>query len=118
MQQVHMPPYDFTRFTYLGHRRLFRRFKEIDSGIACGPGMSLAWSYRYFLLSFFESKLIRKIIKAFSSFTSFFLGYFDKYLLKKSGSYDAASAYYFLGKKTNKVISDRELISIYKGGGR
>ena len=40
MQQVHMAPYDFTRFTYLGHRRLFRRFKEIDSGIACGPGMS------------------------------------------------------------------------------
>ncbi len=118
MQQVHMAPYDFTRFTYLGHRRLFRRFKEIDSGIACGPGMSLAWAYRYFLLSFFESKIIRKIIKVFSSFTSFFLGYFDNYLLKKSGSYDAASSYYFMGQKSNKIISDRDLVKMYKGAGR
>ena len=29
MQQVHMGRYDFTRFTHLGHRRLFRKFEEI-----------------------------------------------------------------------------------------
>ncbi len=52
MQQVHEGAYDFTRFTYLGHRRLWRDFEEIDSGIACGPGMALAWSWRYFLTSF------------------------------------------------------------------
>ena len=45
MQQVHMGKYDFTRFTHLGHRRLFRKFEEICSGPACGPGMALVWSY-------------------------------------------------------------------------
>ena len=52
MQQVHMGPYDFTRFTHSGHRRLFRRFEEVESGAVCGPGMALAWAYQYFLLSF------------------------------------------------------------------
>ena len=41
MQQVHEGAYDFTRFTHLGHRRLFRDFDEVASGVACGPGM--AW---------------------------------------------------------------------------
>ena len=40
MQQVHMGRYDFTRFTHLGHRRLFRNFSEVDSGAVCGPGMA------------------------------------------------------------------------------
>jgi uncharacterized protein YbaR (Trm112 family) len=51
VQQVHMGGYDFTRFTHSGHRRLFRNFGEIASGPVCGPGMALAWSYQYFLLS-------------------------------------------------------------------
>ena len=36
MQQVHGGPYDFTRFTPLGHRRLFRQFEELDSGVILG----------------------------------------------------------------------------------
>ena len=115
MQQVHMAPYDFTRFTFVGHRRLFRKFKEIDSGVCCGPGMALAWSYQYFLLSFFESELIRKFVRLFTNITSFFLGYFDKYLSKKSGSRDAASGYYFIGKKSNVVLTDKNLIKSFKG---
>ena len=35
MQQVHMKQYDFTRFTYLGHRWLFKNFEEIASGPCC-----------------------------------------------------------------------------------
>ncbi|MEO8168122.1 MAG: methyltransferase domain-containing protein, partial [bacterium] len=56
MQQVHMKQYDFTRFTHLGHRRLFRYFDEIASGPTCGPGMAMAWSYQYFLRSFASSR--------------------------------------------------------------
>ena len=44
-QQVHMGAYDFSRFTHVGHRRLFRMFSEIDSGVGSGPGMALAWAY-------------------------------------------------------------------------
>src|SRR5258708_25114 len=61
MQQVHGGRYDFTRFTHLGHRRLFRKFEEIESGAICGPATALIWSYRYFLLSFTTSSFLRKL---------------------------------------------------------
>jgi SAM-dependent methyltransferase len=64
MQNVCGGCFDFTRFTLLGHRRLFRRFTEIKSGAACGPGMALAWSYQYFLLSFTSSRRARQIVSA------------------------------------------------------
>jgi ubiquinone/menaquinone biosynthesis C-methylase UbiE len=115
MQQVHGGPYDFTRFSHLGHRRLFRRFQEVDSGAACGPGMALAWSYQYFFSSFTSSKKARWLLHAFTSFTSFYLKYFDRYLINKPGGLDAASATYFMGRKSDILLSDRELIAQYKG---
>lgn len=115
MQQVHGRQFDFTRFTHLGHRRLFRKFEEIDSGVACGPGMALAWSYQHFLLSFSDSKFLRAVLGAVSSLTSFFLKYFDYYLVKKRGALDAASGYYFMGRKSDVILSDKELIKLYRG---
>lgn len=115
MQQVHMGRYDFTRFTHLGHRRLFREFEEIQSGAVCGPGMALAWAYQYFLLSFAASGISRALLMAFARLTSFYLKYFDSYLIDKPGSFDAASGYYFMGRKASKALSDRELIKLYKG---
>ena len=117
IQQVHGVPYDFTRFTHLGHRRLFRRFEEIDSGAVCGPGMALAWSYEYFLLSFTASKTLRALIKIFAELTSFYLKYFDHYLIDKPGTLDAASGYYFMGRKGGQLLSDRDLIKLYRGAG-
>ena len=61
--------------------RLFRSFAEIDSGPACGPGMALAWSYCYFLQSFFRGRSLRLAAFAFGSLTSFYLKYFDRYLI-------------------------------------
>ena len=49
MQAVHEGAYDFTRFTDLGHRRLFRMFEEVERGVAVGPGTSLFWAIRYFV---------------------------------------------------------------------
>lgn len=117
MQQVHGGRYDFTRFTYLGQRRLFRKFEEIDSGATCGPGMALAWSYQYFLLSFTTSKILRALLQTFACFTSFYLKYFDYYLINKPSALDAASGYYFLGRKAEQVLSDKDLIKLYKGAG-
>jgi len=116
MQQVHMGCYDFTRFTHLGHRRLFRQFDEIESGAANGPGTALAWSYQYFLLSFFESKILRKLTRAFARLTSFYLQYFDYLLLNKPGAFDAASGYYFMGRKGEDILDDRDLLTLYRGG--
>ena len=51
MQQVHEGAYDFTRFTLSGHRRLARRFEELDSGAVAGPATALGWAIEHFALS-------------------------------------------------------------------
>jgi uncharacterized protein YbaR (Trm112 family)/SAM-dependent methyltransferase len=117
MQQVHGRQYDFTRFTHLGHRRLFRRFEEIKSGAVCGPGMAFAWSYQYFLMSFATSKTLRTCLRGFANLTSFYLTYLDYFLIEKPGTLDAASACYFMGRKSVDTLSDRELLKLYKGAG-
>ena len=115
IQQVHMQQYDFTRYTFLGHRRLFRHFSEIDSGICYGPGMAFAWSYVYFLRSFTDNKLLSGALKQFAYYTAFFWKYFDYFLVKKQGAYDGSSGFYFLGRKSEQMISDRELIAQFRG---
>ena len=65
MQPVHMGAYDFTRFTHLGHRRLFRYFEEIRSGIALGPGTSAGQILLYALTSLSDKPSIRKLVKTF-----------------------------------------------------
>jgi len=115
MQQVHMGAYDFNRFTHLGHRRLFRNFYEIESGAVCGPGMALAWAYSYFILSFTASSKAKKILIPFVHFTSFFLKYFDYYLINKPSALDAASGFYFMGEKSCETLKDRDLLKLYRG---
>jgi SAM-dependent methyltransferase/uncharacterized protein YbaR (Trm112 family) len=115
MQQVHAREYDFTRFTHLGHRRLFRRFEEIDSGVACGPAMALAWSYQYLLLSFTKSPTLRRLLIIFSRFTAFWLKYLDYLLVNTAGAVDAASGLFFLGRKSDKTLCDKELLRLYRG---
>lgn len=115
IQQVHMGKYDFTRFTHLGHRCLFRKFRELESGPACGPAMALAWSYKYFLSAFARSKKVSKILGFLGAITSFWLVYLDYYLIRMPGSYDSASSYFFLGRKSNVYISDIEILKQYKG---
>ncbi len=114
MQQMHGGRYDFLRFSYWGHRRLFRRFGEIDSGVVCGPGMALAWSYTYFLMSFVRSRLARHAVRFFASLTSFFWKYFDDFLITRPGGVRAASGYYFLGQRSDTILSDYDLVHTYK----
>ena len=115
MQQVYAAGHDFSRFTHVGQRRLFRKFEEVASGVTCGPGMALAWAYQYFLLSFVQSKPARALAVAFARLTGFWLKYLDYYLIRKPGALDAASAYYFLGVKARLSMTDREIIGQYRG---
>ena len=115
LQQVHAGAYDFTRFTHLGHRRLFRRFEEIDSGAACGPGMALAWAWRSFLQSWFRCSAARTAATVLAHLTASWLVRLDRFLCRRPASYDCASSYYFLGAKSDAILSDRELIQGYRG---
>jgi uncharacterized protein YbaR (Trm112 family) len=115
IQQVHARAWDFTRFTELGHRRLFRRFEEIERGACCGTGMALAWSWQYFLLSFTSIKPLRTLLRVFAELSAFWLTWLDRLTIDNPGTQDAASGFYFLGKRTDKVLTDRELIAQFRG---
>ena len=116
MQQVHGAEHDFCRFTYLGHRRLFRSFTDIDSGIVMGPAASLAWAWEYFWMSFVNKRgTLRKLLRGMARLTSFWLPWCDKFLITRMGAYDAASGFYFMGRKTSKPLSDHELLNKFRG---
>lgn len=116
MQQVHGRQFDFTRFTRLGHRRLFRFFDEVSSGISCGPGVGLAWSLRYFLMSWSDSTRYRALASGVARSLFWWLKHCDRVLIKRNAAYDAASAFFFLGRKSDVPLSDRKLVTQYRGG--
>lgn len=114
MQQVHGGPYDFTRYTRSGHRKLFEKFEEIESGATAGSGTSLAWSYQYFLLALFGyTRTLRLVTKFFARLTGFWIKYLDYLTRINKYDSDGASGFYFLGRKSTSIINDKELISYY-----
>jgi SAM-dependent methyltransferase len=118
MQQVHGKAFDFTRFSFLGQRRLFRNFELIDMGPTAGPGSSLSWAYVYFLMGFSNNFYIRVMLRLFGTYTSFYLKYFDLLTKNKASTLDGASGIYFLGRKSDITLDDATLIANYKGGFR
>lgn len=115
MQQVHMGRYDFTRFTAMGHRRLFRWFDEERSGVANGPGMAVAWSLEYMFSSMAEGRAMRSLLRTASRFVTWPFLLLDGWIGRKSGAYDCASAFYFFGQVRDAPIPDREIVKSYRG---
>jgi len=112
MQHVHEGAYDFTRFTVLGHRYLFRKFDLIKIGGIKGPEVVLGWSINYFVWALFRS---RNIARVAGIIAGFLLRPFSKIITNKS-LYDASSGVYFMGAKSdNVVLRHKDLISLYKG---
>jgi hypothetical protein len=112
MQQVHEGAYDFTRYTVLGHRYLFKRFDELDMGGNIGPESVLAWSVRYLTWSVFRSQKLARVVGLVFGVLLRPL----RYVTSEESMYDASSGVYFLGKKTAKPpISHKELVALYRG---
>ncbi len=111
----HGGPFDFTRFTFLGHRRLFRRFSEVSSGAAVGPAVALALSYTGLLLTLSGNRPVRAALRVFGRLTSFWLKYLDAWLVSRDAALDAAAGLFFLGRKSEATLSDRELIAGFRG---
>jgi uncharacterized protein YbaR (Trm112 family) len=115
MQQVHLQGFDFTRFTHMGHQRLFRRFAEIESGVVAGPGTALSWAWRYFLASWTRSPRLAKVLALVGRITAFVFELTDHIAGQRPGALDGASCIFFLGTKAETVISDCALIAAYRG---
>ena len=116
MQPVHMGAYDFTRFTHLGHRRLFRHFEEICSGIAIGPGTSAGQLLRYALASVSDQPNIKKWLKLFGLLITYPFRWLDYLSYSNRSAYDSASGFYFFGTLRQQPITDRELLGFFRGG--
>ena len=115
MQQVHMGRFDYTRFTYMGHRRLFRDFDAVQRGITGGPAMALCWSISYFVESLSDSPSWRRLARLGCRYSLFWLKYFDRLLVRRRGAYDAASGFFLFGRKREQPLNDREILDSHVG---
>ena len=112
MQQVHEGAYDFTRYTVLGHRYLFRDFETIKMGGVGGAAIALQWSIKYFIWALTR---VRRISQVVGTVLGIVLRPLDGLLSEKS-LFDAPSGVYFLGRKVEGIrISHKELVLLYKG---
>lgn len=115
LQQVHEFPYDFQRFTFLGHRLLFRQFDEVESGPIAGPATALFWAWISFLSAFSDCKYLKAVLLRLALFSGFWIKYLDYFLISKDGAQEGASALYFLGSKRHEPLSKQEVLSEFCG---
>jgi SAM-dependent methyltransferase len=113
LQQVHAGPYDFTRYTSSGHRFLLRNFEEIAAGPVAGPGTQLLWSIDHLVRGLTRSELAGKLARA----PFFWLRQLDR-LVPAAFALDSASAYYFLGRRSDRELRPHEIVDYYAGAQR
>lgn len=112
--QVHAGAFDFTRFTHLGHRRMWRQFDEISSGADNGPGVALGLSLWYYVNSIAPRRLW-PLTTRLVSLLFFWLKELDPWLVRKPAALDAAAGTFFLGSRRETPIGDREIVNGYRG---
>jgi SAM-dependent methyltransferase len=110
IQQVHEGAYDFTRFTMSGHRWLFRRFEEVESGVVDGPGVALLWSINYFARSLGAGPKLAAVLTA-----PFFWVRFLENFAQGSRASDGASSVYFIGRRSENELAPRAMPDLYAG---
>jgi SAM-dependent methyltransferase len=113
LQPVHAGPYDFIRYTASGHRYLFRAFQEIAAGPVAGPGAQLLTSVDHIVRGLLRSELAGKLARA----AFFWLRHLDR-LIPAAYAMDDASAYFFLGRRSERDLSPHAIIGYYRGAQR
>jgi SAM-dependent methyltransferase len=111
IQQVHMGAYDFTRFTFSGHRWLFRHFEEIDAGAVLGPGTALLWSIFHYLRSLAGQK-----VAALGTALFAWVRLGDR-TRRRRAVLDAACGVYFLGRRSERPLAPRDMPAYYEALG-
>jgi SAM-dependent methyltransferase len=107
LQPVHMGAYDFTRFTPIGHRRLFRDFDEIAAGVAMGSGSVAAWTLSG-LVSVSDRRWWRMSAELCSRLATPPLRCLDRWL--RHGADAAGGCWFFGRKREDGPIADRALV--------
>ena len=117
---VHMPVADYTRFSRLGVIRLFKRFMPLECDVIEGAAVTLAYSVSYFwmaMCSSFGGTGGAKLAKYAANYTTFFLPWLDRIARRSPVSIDAAQSYYYIGRRSEATLTDREVVGMFKGAG-
>lgn len=117
IQQVHLGCYDFTRFTPLGHRMLFRWFDEMASGLSGGSGSALSWTLENFLSSLARGRAARRWLGGLARLLGTIPRGLDRLTMARPGGWDGAGAHIFIGRKRDAPLDPRALLSAYRGAG-
>ncbi len=110
LQPVHEGPFDFTRFTDSGHRYLFKQFSRIDSGAVGGPGAQLSGSLDHLARGLFRSRAAGRLARGAFSWARAL----DR-VIPAPYALDAATGVFFLGRKSDREITPREMVDYYRG---
>ena len=114
LQPVHMAAHDFTRFTPIGHRRLFRGFDEVAAGVAMGAGSMAAWSLRGVLQSASAARWWQAVAGGLGLLLTPPLRMLDRWL-RHTG--DSSGGCWFFGRRREcPPVTDRELVATYRQG--
>lgn len=113
MQQVHEGPYDFTRYTVLGHRYLFKKFQLIKLGGNGGSEIVLSWAIRYLVWAITRNRNIARVLGLCFGIILRPL----KFVTSKRSMFDASSGVYFLGRNAQDEVElkQKDLIKLYAG---
>ena len=76
--------------------------------------MALAWAFEHFVAAFSERAVVRSALRSAARIVVFPAIFFDRFLARKAGSYVSGSAYYFFGRKCDRILSDHEILAFYK----
>lgn len=115
LQPGHQGAYDFTRFTHLGHRRLFRQFDEVASGRSGGPVYAAIHMFREQLLCLTDHRRLQSLLRLIGLLVTYPLRYLDPFFSRTAQSYNSGCAFNFLGRKRETPIADRDIIKLFRG---
>lgn len=112
MQCIHEGPFDFNRYSHSGHRWLLKRFEEIYSGNVGGAFTSSLFIISYSLSGLFRIRQIGLILRIIFSRICKVLDHLND----PKSNFDIACGFYFIGKKTEKLIEEElDIVKYYKG---
>jgi SAM-dependent methyltransferase len=113
MQPVHMGAYDFTRFSLGGLRLACRAFEEEGAGFSIGPFSAVTQTLWHAAQTVSDARIWKAFVWFGLPWMIFWLAQFDRLLRHRLQAADAASGVYFIGRKADRLRSEREIIRQY-----